>query len=94
MALNLLAVEAAVHDLPEIEASWESEPSINQQIYRDEWWDVMARLRELDCAYHRRELPGDQAERLRVIARRLEQALPIAQRIGLASPPVAVAEIR
>ncbi len=84
IAISLDYVTRELDFLAEVEG--ESEET--QLAYMLEWPDLMARLQSLDRAYRAGRMAPEQAERYRELLRKLSEALPIIERLGLTRPAV------
>lgn len=87
---SLRDLEAEVSFLPQLAAYWPEESETAQVSYMLEWDELMDRLRGLERDYRSGQMTSEQAERYRALLRKLEEALPIIERLGLTSPPVSL----
>lgn len=89
--LALWGITAEVEFLPKLAEFWAQDPrEADQSSFPYEWYDLMGQLETLDRAYRAGRLTPEQAERYRELLRKLEEALPIIERLGLTSPPVSL----
>ena len=89
--LALWGITAEVEFLPKLAEFWAQDPrEADQSSFPYEWYDLMGQLETLDRAYRAGQMTPEQAERYRKLLRKLEEALPIIERLGLTRPPVSL----
>lgn len=89
--LNLDIVDFEIEDILELASIWDDEPDDIRAAEELAWNSTMSRLRlDLDPAYRAGQMTPEQAERYRKLLRKLEEALPIIERLGLTRPPVSL----
>ncbi len=90
--LELGCLASAIDDLYELAQDWNGDRS-DPWHYSEmlSWRSTLTRLeRDLDPAYRAGQMTPEQAARYRALLRRLQESLPLIERLGFARPCVAL----
>ena len=84
--LKLSAIAVEIDNLSAIEEEWPHMLDDHQAAFLLEWDEMMARMESLDRARHAYQMHPVQQARYRELLCKLEEAMPIIERLGIPGP--------
>lgn len=85
---SLSVISAEIEGLRSIEEEWPHMLDDHQAAFLLEWDELMARLESLDRAVHTYQMNAAQQAHFRALLRKLGEAMPVIERLGLPRPQI------